>query len=182
MSHSNLTSISGGIPRGNVTLLEDPDLCTLQTCDLTLGQLDYIPNLAGNTLYAALFGLFIIAQIGLGVRYKTWGYMTALICGLVLEIIGYAGRIMMHNNIFDHNNFLIYLICLTIAPAFLAAGIYLCLSRVVAVYGAGLSRWKPRTYTLVFCSCDFFSLLLQAIGGALASTADTDSSVSLNCN
>ena len=172
---TNLTSIHGG----NQTLIDNPDLCTPQTCDLSLGQVDYLPTVAGNALYAAIFGLLVICQIGFGIRYKTWGYMIALLCGLVIEIVGYIGRIMMHNNIFDNNSFIMYLVCLTIAPAFLGAGIYLCLSRIVTVYGAGLSRFKPRTYTIVFCSCDFFSLVLQAIGGGIAATANTQSAVSL---
>lgn len=65
------------------------------------------------------------------------------------------------------------LICLTIAPAFLSASIYLCLARIITVYSADISRLKPRTYTFVFVGCDFVSLLLQAIGGAIAATADT---------
>jgi len=65
------------------------------------------------------------------------------------------------------------LICLTIAPAFLSASIYLCLARIITVYSAEISRLKPRTYTFVFVGCDFVSLLLQAIGGAIAATADT---------
>lgn len=45
----------------------------------------------------------------------------------------------------------------------------------MVVYGEQNSRLKPRTYTLLFISCDFLSLLLQAAGGAIASIADTRS-------
>jgi RTA1 like protein len=41
-----------------------------------------------------------------------------------------------------------YLITQTIAPAFLSAAIYLCLSRIVVVYGTQLFRFKPRTNTI----------------------------------
>ena len=44
---------------------------------------------------------------------------------------GYAGRIMMWKNPFELNPFLIQICCLTIAPAFLCAGIYLCLARML---------------------------------------------------
>lgn len=75
-----------------------------------------------------------------------------------------------------------YLICLTIGPAFLAAAIYLCLGRIVVVYGLDVSRVKPRTYSILFITCDFLSLALQAAGGALAATADTraDSDIGVN--
>lgn len=64
------------------------------------------------------------------------------------------------------------MICLTIGPAFLAAAIYLCLARIVKVYGTQFSRIEPRMYTITFISCDLVSLILQAAGGAIASIAD----------
>lgn len=65
-----------------------------------------------------------------------------------------------------------YLICLTIGPAFLSAGIYLCLGRMVVACGEHLSRLKPRTYTMIFVSSDLLALIFQAAGGAMASIAD----------
>jgi hypothetical protein len=76
-----------------------------------------------------------------------------------------------------------YLIDLTIGPTFLAAGIYLCMARIVVVYDGGqkqLARLKPRSYTLVFLGWDFLSLLLQAVGGAIASLAADGSSVCID--
>jgi hypothetical protein len=67
-----------------------------------------------------------------------------------------------------------YLICLTIGPAFISASIYICLGRIVVVYGESISRLRPRTYTAVFILCDLISLLLQAAGGAITSIADAD--------
>ena len=89
---------------------------------------------------------------------------------------------MLHNSPFDNNDFLMYLITLTIAPALLTAAIYLCLSRIVIVYGEHLSRFKPRTYTLMFCTCDVISLVLQALGGGIASTAHKSSQLTLGKN
>jgi hypothetical protein len=86
---------------------------------------------------------------------------------------------MLHNSPFNNNDFLIYLVTLTIAPALLTAAIFLCLSRIVIVYGEHLSRLKPRTYTLVFCTCDLISLVLQALGGGIAASANTTSSSNL---
>ena len=69
-----------------------------------------------------------------------------------------------------------YLIVLTIAPCFLSAGIYLCFSRIVVLYGEQFARFRPRTYTIIFITADIFSLVLQAVGGALADTATTEES------
>src|ERR1700761_7880325 len=98
----------------------DPSTCTVQTCSVKeYGQIQYIPTLAGNAIYAGIFAVLLVSQLVLGVRYKTWGYLAGLVFGLALEIVGYAGRIMLHNDIFDKNAFIVYLIGLTIGPAFL---------------------------------------------------------------
>ncbi|KAI7776059.1 hypothetical protein LA080_005885 [Diaporthe eres] len=149
--------------------------CTVTKCPLSCAQVDYQPTLAGNTVYAAAFGLLLIAQLGLGIKYKTWGFMVGMICGLVLEVVGYAGRIMLHDNPFNFNNFIIYLVPLTIAPAFIAGALYLCLSRIVIVYGQNISRFSPRAYAIVFMASDFVSLVLQGTGGGIAATADDHS-------
>lgn len=156
---------------GNGSLIIPPELCTLSTCPLSEANLSYDPSLAGNVFYTVLFALVLLLQVGLGIRYRTWGFLIAMFMGLVLEIIGYISRIQMHYNPFTSNPFLIYLICLTIGPAFFSAAIYLCLARILSVYGVTISRFSPRTYTITFMTCDFISLLLQAIGGAIADTA-----------
>ncbi|KAH8688745.1 RTA1 like protein-domain-containing protein [Talaromyces proteolyticus] len=149
--------------------------CSVGTCPLSCAQVKYLPTLAGNAVYAAVFGLLLIAQLGLGIKYKTFGFMVGMICGLILEVVGYVGRIMLHDNPFDFNNFIIYLVPLTIAPAFLTGALYLCLSHIIIVYGQQISRLSPRTYAITFMTSDFISLVLQGAGGGLAATADDQS-------
>ena len=66
-----------------------------------------------------------------------------------------------------------YLVALTIGPTFFTASIYLCLARIIVVFGEGLARFKPRTYTISFITSDILSLVLQATGGAKATAALT---------
>lgn len=75
-----------------------------------------------------------------------------------------------------------YIIGLTIAPAFLSASIYLCLSRIIVIYGRTVSRLRPATYTITFISFDLFSLVLQAVGGAIASSNNNRSSQQAGIN
>lgn len=79
LTMSNLTTSTSG----NQTLILNPDLCTLQTCDLSLANFTYIPNLAGNALYLAIFAILFFVQLGLGIRYRIWGFMCAMLLGLV---------------------------------------------------------------------------------------------------
>lgn len=66
-----------------------------------------------------------------------------------------------------------YLVGLTIAPAFLSASIYLCLSRIIVAHGRSVSRFRPAIYTIAFICFDLFSLILQAAGGAIAASSDS---------
>lgn len=109
---------------GNLTLLIDQTTCTLATCDLTLSQFSYRPSLGGNAIFAAIFGIYILTNIFLGIRHKIWGYMAAMFFGLTGELIGYIGRLLLYQNPFDPtgNNFLIYIVSLTIASGDLVSG------------------------------------------------------------
>ncbi|KAK5047202.1 hypothetical protein LTR84_006724 [Exophiala bonariae] len=151
-----------------------PDNCAqYHECIVAWGYLNYLPNVAANALFVALFFIGLVAQAFLGWRHRTWGFSTALVLGIILEVVGYGGRIGLHYNVFTQTWFIMYLCCLTLAPAFFSAAVYLSLSRLLAIYGEGLCYFKGRTITLTFILCDFVSLVLQAAGGAIASTAQT---------
>ncbi|KAN0122045.1 RTA1 domain containing protein [Hyaloscypha variabilis] len=146
--------------------------CTLSTCSIIQAQYTYDPSLAGNASLAAFFGLLLLFQLIIGIYYRTIGFTIAMSSGLILEIIGYIGRVQMHFNPFIQQPFMMYLICVTIAPVFLTAAIYLCLSRIIVVYGTHLARLAPGTIAISFMVSDFISLLLQAGGGAVVEIAD----------
>ncbi|KAJ3004324.1 hypothetical protein HKX48_001317 [Thoreauomyces humboldtii] len=151
--------------------------CTWETCSVaTDGSIEYRPSLAGNIIYLIIFGSLIIAHIFAGVRHRTWGFMALIILGSLGEMVGYAGRIWVRSDPWDMNPFLVYLVPATIAPAFITAAIYLCLGRIITVCGAQHSRIAPRTYTIIFVSFDFLSLVVQSLGGAFASSNDSDTS------
>ncbi|KAL8841206.1 MAG: hypothetical protein Q9170_000995 [Blastenia crenularia] len=94
-----------------------------------------------------------------------------MVSGCILEVLGYIGRIMSYYDPFNENDFLMQICCLTIAPAFLAAGIYLTLSRIVVTFGPKNSHIKLLSYPRIFIPCDILSLVLQALGGGMASAA-----------
>lgn len=89
----------------NPNILQDD--CTLSTCSLSQGQIHYQPTIAGNVTYLAIFGVLVVLQAGLGLWYRTWGFLIAFICGVVLEIVGYIGRIWMHSDPFTMSPFLV---------------------------------------------------------------------------
>lgn len=82
-------------------------VCTLTTCPIDWAFVEYIPSLAGNALYLSIFAGLLLAQLYLGIRYRTWGFLAGMMVGGLLEIIGYLGRILLHSNPFNFNFFLV---------------------------------------------------------------------------
>jgi hypothetical protein len=136
----------------------------------------YYPNLGANAFFAAIFGVCLLVQLVLGIKYRTWTYMVALGFGCLGEVIGYVGRLMMHNNPYAENGgFEMQICCLIISPAFISAGVYLVLKHIVINFGDEWSRLPPKWYTRIFIAGDIFSLVLQGAGGGIAATADPES-------
>lgn len=81
--------------------------CTVSTCPIELSVYGYRPSLPFSSLLIGLYGLCMAVQIFLGIRYKKWGFMSAMILGCVSEIIGYAGRIMYWQNPWGDSGFII---------------------------------------------------------------------------
>ena len=103
-------------------------------------------------------------------------------------MIGWAGRTWSAACPYDNNPFLMQISTLIIgtlphprvvvhmltygeAPTFFTAGIYIILGRLIQIMGQRYSPITPRLYLYIFCTCDFISLVVQAIGGGLASVA-----------
>ncbi|CAG9975247.1 unnamed protein product [Clonostachys byssicola] len=145
--------------------------CTLDTCPLSMGIITYQPNIGGNALFLSIFGTLFLVQLYFGIRRKTWSYLAAMVLGLVTEGVGYIGRLQLHNDPFNFNYFLVYLVCLTIGPAFLTAAIYITFARVAYSCDESLLWVRSKTISIIFMTCDFICLVLQATGGAITSTS-----------
>lgn len=80
--------------------------CTLDLCPLEASILQYRPSLPANGTFLAVFAILLIGHVVQGVRTRSWGFMASIISGCVLEIAGYVGRLLIHNNPFDFSGFL----------------------------------------------------------------------------
>ncbi|QKX55539.1 uncharacterized protein TRUGW13939_02633 [Talaromyces rugulosus] len=149
----------------------DPFNCTLQTCSIEYAFTQYQPNIAANSVYLVVFSIFLAGQVVLAICCKSWSYSGLIICGMILEILGYIARILIHTNPFSFPYFLMNLTCIGLGPVLFSASIYLCLSHIVILYGEKLSLIRPKTYVLFFLCCDVACLALQGAGGAVTSIA-----------
>ncbi|KAM0202358.1 hypothetical protein ACHAPI_001546 [Fusarium lateritium] len=136
------------------------------------GFYEYVIDLAPNVAFLAIFSVSLLGFLGVWIATRRGtAFNVAMILGLICEILGYVGRILSWQTPSYENAFLMQICCLTIGPAFMAAGLYLCLRRIVSAFGPGNSRLSPEYYTRIFIPCDLVSLILQAVGGGMASTA-----------
>lgn len=94
-----------GLPgvAGSVTYLLE---CTPALCDMKYATVKYVPNLLVNQIFLGLFAGLLLMQIIMLFFWRTWSYTAMMFCGLLLECVGYFGRLQMHKNIFDINPFL----------------------------------------------------------------------------
>jgi hypothetical protein len=168
---------------GNHTWLETQaaqDYCldhpkNSQCLDLVDSQYEYRLSLAANVALLAIFALSLLGFIGVYAFTRLGTAFTVALClGVIAEIIGYAGRVMSYYNQWEETGFMIQICCLTFGPAFMAAGCYLCLRRIVVAFGRENSLIRPEFYTRIFIPCDVVALLLQAGGGGLAASSDDD--------
>ncbi|GIK05988.1 hypothetical protein Aspvir_010106 [Aspergillus viridinutans] len=140
-------------------------------CPVEATTYGYYPNLAGNIFFTVFFGILALFQLGIGVYYRTWTFMVAVAVGAILELAGYIGRVLMHSNPWNSSAFKLQIVCLVLAPTFVAAGIYLTLKHIILALGPEHSRLKPALFTWIFIGCDVGSLILQAAGGGVAAAA-----------
>jgi hypothetical protein len=94
------------IPALNGTLIS-PDNCAIGVCSLDYAQVEYIPTYGGNLAYCVIFSVLLLAQLGLLWKYRTWGFAIGMFCGLLLEVLGYAGRITLSGNPFNFDQFVL---------------------------------------------------------------------------
>jgi len=148
-------------------------------CPVALTTYGYYPDLGANAFFLAWFAILFFASVAIGIWSKTWTYTLALGGGTLLEALGYLGRVMMHNNPWDKSGFEMQICCIIIGPSFLAAAIYLTLKHFVLYCGPEHSILKARLYPWVFVGCDFASIVLQAIGGGVASSGGSADSIKI---
>lgn len=142
------------------------------TCPVSATTYGYYPNLPANIIFTVVFGVTGILQLVLGLRYRTYTWMIGVTLGCLLEMAGYIGRLLMHQNPWSSSGFKLQVVALVLSPSFIAAGIDLTMKHVALTFGKELSRIQPRLYTWVFIGVDIFSIVVQAAGGGIAASGD----------
>ncbi|KAL2222962.1 RTA1 like protein-domain-containing protein [Thermoascus aurantiacus ATCC 26904] len=128
----------------------------------------YKPSLAAGIVFCVLFGLSMIAHTVQLVWKRNW-WCVVFTIGCLTEVLGWAGRTWSSQCPYMMTAFLMQISTLIIAPTFFTAGIYILLGRFINILGRDSSFLSPALYLWIFCTCDILSLVIQAIGGGIAS-------------
>ncbi|KAF6821035.1 parasitic phase-specific protein psp-1 [Colletotrichum sojae] len=154
--------------------------CTLDLCPIEYSLYKYRPNLAVNVLFLALFAVAGAIHVFLGIRWRSWWFMSFMLAGCLSEIVGYVGRILMHANPFQFAAFMLQIVFITSGPVYYTAAIYVTISKAITSFAPELSRIPPKVMYWLFISFDIFCLALQAAGGALSTTSRGDSDLGVD--
>lgn len=141
------------------------------TCPVKATTYGYYPNIPASLFFMSFFAILLVLCFVFGIRSRTWSYTIALAMGLILETCGYAGRVLLSHNPWNSAGFQLQIICLIIAPCFIAASVYLTLKGLVLHFGPQHSLLKAKLYPIIFVGCDIGSIVLQAVGGGIAAVA-----------
>ncbi|KAI1085877.1 RTA1-domain-containing protein [Whalleya microplaca] len=154
--------------------------CTLETCPIEMSVFQYRPSLGANIAFVCLYSILMFIHTGLGVRWKSWWFMSCVAVGCLTEILGYGGRIMLYYNPFSFPGFMIQIICVGSAPVFYSAAIYVTITKTIESLDPRLSLIRPSLYYIIFILCDVFALVLQGVGGALSTSSSGQSTTGVN--
>ncbi|EAW09655.1 RTA1 domain-containing protein [Aspergillus clavatus NRRL 1] len=130
----------------------------------------YQPSMAAGIVFCVLFGLSMIVHTVQFAWKRTW-WCCVFSIGCLTEVIGWAARTWSAECPYNMTAFLMQISTLIIAPTFFTAGIYVLLGRFITLLGRESSCIGPNLYLWIFVTCDIVSLVVQAIGGGMASAA-----------
>jgi len=89
-------------------------------------------------------------------------------------VVGYALRDYSIHNEHDKNPYIIGQVFVIIAPACLAANLYMLVGRAMVYVGSGYSIMRPSFITPVFVGFDILAIATQGIGSAILFGTDVD--------
>lgn len=137
----------------------------------------------------AAFATLVPINLWVGARSRTTVYSMSVSVGLLLEVMGYSGRLLLRNNLASKSYFVLSLVGTALGPTLITAAIYTILPHVFALYGSDLSSsLAPLWLSYFFFAFDGFTIAFQAVGCVFAvegynrvevSTTLTETTVSL---
>ncbi|KFY46782.1 hypothetical protein V495_02257 [Pseudogymnoascus sp. VKM F-4514 (FW-929)] len=138
----------------------------------------YLPSLAAACIFVVLFGASTVWHSVLIYKHRTW-YFIPLFMGGIFEIVGYISRAVSNKQMpnLTIGPYVVQTLLLLVAPALIAASIYMILGRIIAsVDGESYSLIRKRWLTKVFVTSDVVTFFIQLGGAALLASSHASQS------
>ncbi|WVF72574.1 hypothetical protein IAT40_007391 [Kwoniella sp. CBS 6097] len=143
----------------------------------------YEPNHAATYAFLAVYAAGLLAQILLGIWHRCWWTLPTLAAGSLIETLGWVGRLWSvlswewnPNNggewYSSFGSFIMQICCLVIGPTFFSAANYILLGKLITATGGSYSSLHSQSFSILFIIADVVCLVVQAVGGGWAGTAN----------
>ncbi|KAL4243401.1 RTA-like protein [Abortiporus biennis] len=142
----------------------------------------YMPSKHIATLFLVLFSISAVLHLAEAIYFHMWYLIPTAVLGATGEIIGWAGRFWSSVSPLLDDPFTMQIVCTIIAPTPFLAAVFIIFARITERLGVQYSRLPPRWYSRFFLTCDIISLVVQAAGGGIASSASDTSGSNLGGN
>ncbi|VUC33688.1 unnamed protein product [Clonostachys rosea] len=130
----------------------------------------YNPSPAAAITFLILFTVATLWHVVLLFTRKTW-YFIPLVIGGALEIVGYLLRYLGSRDLESLVFFILQTLAILVAPALLAASIYMVLGRlVILVRAEAYLPVRPSWLTKIFVGGDILSFIIQIAGSIMMSS------------
>jgi hypothetical protein len=153
--------------------------CTFDVCP-PLALVHTPVSLHLDVLFLIFFILVLLPQPFLGTKRRNDGFTVTIIAGLILEIIGFGGRVQLTTNSSLYAPFLLSLVCHALGPVFVNGAIGLFFGRMAAACDDPPERRaRVRNAIVLFAYAgNLVSLVVGAVGCVYITLAEDESLVS----
>lgn len=138
--------------------------CIAGSCPVVGEYLSYQPSLGGNAFMIAAWGTLIPVILFLGYRFGTVFFASTLMTACVLEVLGFVGRLLLHQNGASQAGFANFLLGTILGPTVLCAAIFLVLPHVLMIYGEKACSVSPRYLGMFLSSLAVLAFVLELVG------------------
>lgn len=149
------------------------------TCPFEEGFYQYDPSVGGNAFLLALYASLAIIVMYLGLRFRIFLFSVVLSTGLLLEVLGFIGRLLLHGSRDNETGFFLSQFGTVLGPTFISAAILLLLPHIIRVYGSHVCPFRPVTTCLALYGLALLAFILQLAGVVIVSFSFEGVSVSL---
>jgi hypothetical protein len=145
--------------------------CASATCPVEGGWFSNPPPLEGAAFMLAAFATLVPVTVWIGARSRRAAtYSMGLTLGLILEVVGYSGMLLLRRDLASQSYFALFLVGTAVGPTLITSAIYTILPHILALYGTDLGAplIEPAWLNYLFLAFDGFTVVFQLVGCVFA--------------